>query len=284
MDKRHQTCNEYTNTNVENVLLLEKVSMKQAITNALLRLTALHLPFLRSQKNFTGDVVFSCNFNDREDFKNKFIIKNNEIYNTNPVLFLKEMVAFSPIGLVLSCKAQKGIYIHWDGTEREYTHVAGCITTWNGEDNKKFTHVGGTWIVKAKFPRTWAAVWLLHPDYYVPKISKNHIIPEIDLAECNNGIVDNVLHYGYHATRYSYKGMKHSVHKNDGKFHEYAITILKDGYDFYLDGILITKFRSNDTEFVAYNEPLYLILNNAVGNTYKDDYSEFIIQSVKVYK
>lgn len=256
--------------------------MKQEITNLLLRLTARVFPALRSRKNFSGKPVFECNFRNIADFNRKFIVKDKDIYN-NGVLFMQSMVHLSPDGLVLGCKKEPGTHIHYDGTPREFSHVAGCVTTWNGVNFNKFTKVGGTWVIRAKFPRTWAALWLLHPDYFVPKINKNHIIPEIDMAECNNGTVENVLHYGYLKNSYSYKGMKNKMHRADGKVHEYAVTILKNGYDFFLDGILITQFRSNDPEFIAYEQPLYLIMNNAVGYTLKDDYSEFIIESVKAY-
>lgn len=260
--------------------------MIQTISNIILRFSALYLSPLRSRKTFDADtLVFHCNFNDKKEFFQKFNVKDNVMYNNNPVLFKKEMVELTTTGeLKLKCERKHGTHIHWDGKPMPYTHISGCVNTWDGIDFSKFVHVGGTWVVKARFPRTWAALWLLHPDYFVPSINKKHIIPEVDFAECNNGTVDNVLHYGYKPDKYSYKGMKNSVHKNDGKFHEYAVTILSEGYDFYFDGMLVTQFRSKDEEFVAYNEPLYLIMNNAVGYTNKDNYSEFLIQSVKVYK
>ncbi|GAB1452934.1 hypothetical protein MASR2M47_29900 [Draconibacterium sp.] len=72
------------------------------------------------------------------------------------------------------------------------------------------------------------------------------------------------------------------IHKADGKLHQYAVEILPDGYNFYLDSYLTTKFRSNDPEFVS-NEPKYLIINNAVSKgTFEE--SEFFVKSVKVYK
>ncbi|GAB1452933.1 hypothetical protein MASR2M47_29890 [Draconibacterium sp.] len=61
-----------------------------------------------------------------------------------------------------------------------YYWKTGCLTTWNHSGG--FTQSGGTWVVEAIFPRTWAALWLLHPDYFVSSTGKNHIIPEIDFA------------------------------------------------------------------------------------------------------
>ena len=51
---------------------------------------------------------------------------------------------------------------------------------------------------------------------------------------------------------------------------------------FYIDEIMTAKFESGDPEFTS-DFPSYLILNNA-GNEYSEDYTEFIIRSVKVYQ
>jgi hypothetical protein len=125
-------------------------------------------------------------------------------------------------------------------------------------------------------------LWLLHPDYLVAETGKYHITPEIDFAECNQKGIDNVVHYGFDKDRYSTKGKINSVHKADGKLHQYAVEILSDGYNFYYDGYLTTKFRSNEPDFVS-NEPKYLIINNAVASGTLEE-SVFFIKSVKVFK
>jgi hypothetical protein len=252
--------------------------MNEKLQNIYYSVTAQFFKFLREKTKFNGKVTFECSFNSLEEVKSKFHISDNEFYNENDILFSEDMVSVEN-GLKIRCISETGKATTWQRTG-VYHWKTGCLKTWI--KNGGFTQSGGTWVVEAIFPRTWAALWLLHPDYFVQSIGKNHIIPEIDFAECNNKRIDNVAHYGYDKDRYSNKGKINHVHKADGKLHEYAVEILADGYNFYLDGYLTTKYRSNDPEFVS-NEPKYLVINNAVAEgAYVE--SEFIIKSVKVYK
>lgn len=240
--------------------------------------TADRFRFLRTKKVFKGNVTFECYFRSIQDMKSKFHISDNEFYNQHEILFSEKMVALDN-GVKIRCIKETGKATTWERTGF-YHWKTGCLKTWNKSGG--FTQSGGTWVVEAIFPQTWAALWLLHPDYFVSIIGKNHIIPEIDFAECNRKGIDNVVHYGYDKDRYSTKGKLNSVHKADGKLHQYAVEILPDGYNFYCDGYLTTKFRSKDPEFVS-NEPKYLIINNAVANGALEE-SVFFIKSVKVYK
>ena len=249
----------------------------EKLINLYYRLTARHYRFLRKKKTFKGTISFECDFKSPDDIKNKFHITDNEFYK-NDILFSAEMVSISD-GLTIKCIKETGQATTYQGTG-VYNWKTGCLTTWNKTGG--YTHSGGTWIIEAIFPETWAALWLLHPDYFVPSTGREHIIPEIDLAECNQKIIDNVVHYGYDVNRYSTKGKLNHVHKADGKLHQYAVEILPDGYKFYLDGYLTTKFKSKDPEFVS-NQPKYLVINNAVKEGVKEE-SRFYVKNVRVIR
>jgi len=250
----------------------------EKLFNAWYSLTANHLHFLKTKKTFKGQVTFECNFQSMPDLKSKFHITDNEFYNQHEVLFTEDMVIVEN-GLKIKCIKETGTRTTYQRTG-VYHWRTGCLQTWNKSGG--FTQSGGTWVVEAIFPRTWAALWLLHPDYFISKTGKYHIVPEIDFAECNQKAIDNVVHYGYDVNRYSTRGKLNHVHKPDGKLHQYAVEILRDGYNFYLDGYITAKFRSRDPEFVS-NQPKYLIINNAVGNGVNEE-SVFFVKSVKVYK
>lgn len=252
--------------------------MGEKLSNTWYSFTAQYMRFLRSKKVFKGNVAFECNFRSMEEVRSKFHITDNEFYNENEILFSDDMVT-AENGLVIKCIKETGKTTTWQRTGI-YHWRTGCLKTWDKSGG--FTQSGGTWVVEAVFPRTWAALWLLHPDYFVAEIEKNHITPEIDFAECNQKGIDNVVHYGYDKDRYSTKGKINNVHKADGKLHQYAVEILHDGYNFYCDGYLTTKFRSREPDFVS-NQPKYLVINNAVSAAVQEE-SMFYIKSVKVFK
>lgn len=243
-----------------------------------------NLRFLLKKTNFTGEILFECKFNDLADFNAKFYVTDNEFYGENRVFFVKEMVELMPGGgLKIKCQRRTGMATTWEKTAI-YHWISGCVTTWNKDKERKHVTIPyGIWIVDAIFPDTWAALWLLKPDYFVPSIRKEHIIPEIDFAENNGNGIDNVVHYGFSPSKYTTKGHLRKMHSQDGKLHQYAVEMLENGYNFYLDGYLINEFRSKDPEFVS-SQPNYLLMNNAIKGAFKEDYSELIIKSVKVLK
>lgn len=238
------------------------------------------------QKEFTGEVTYYRDFTKDEyyfnDLKNDFHLIDNEFYNQYPVLFDKNLINISPDGLKFICIKNHGKIETWQRAGF-YDFKSAMVTTWN-HDKTFFTQVGGTWILEAKFPTSWAALWLLHTDYYSEKKGSNVITPEVDFAECNLGMIENVVHYGIDPERYSTKGKSGNVMKPDGKFHQFAVSIVTGGYDFYLDGYLMNSFRSKDPEFTAHEQPYYLIINNAPSFKDNTDYSELIIRSIKVLK
>jgi hypothetical protein len=219
-------------------------------------------------KTFEGETTFSCDFKNESDLS-KFTISDNEDYNNGIVAFIKEMVSVDPNkGLVLKSQKQAG---KW---------VAGCIKT-----EQTFTQKNGTWIFNANFPDSWSAIWLLRPGYFVPSINRDHIIPEIDIAENNGGKIDNCVHYGYplNPNIYRLHGRVKKMHKPDGKFHEYTVQFKEKGYDFYLDGKLKNRMRSNDPEFVA-DQPCYMLINNAWSDRHPEIETEFVVRNLKVLK
>lgn len=236
----------------------------------------------RILRQVTQQPLFECDFSSAEEVLEKFRIVDNEFYNENPILFRSDMVEIRSEGLVIKCVKEKGTATTWQKTG-EYEWVSGCLTTWDKDSTwNRFTHAYGTWVVEAMFPNTWAALWLLHPDYYVEEIGKNHIIPEVDFAENNGRGIENVVHYGWDKEKYSTNERIRFMQEFDGKFHQYAVTILPDGYIFYLDGIQVNSFRSKDPAFTS-DQPKYLLINNAVKPPYEQE-SEFIVRSVKFYR
>ncbi len=226
--------------------------------------------------------LFECYFDSVEELTDNFKIVDKEFYNENPVLFRADMVELRPEGLVIKCIKEAGEITTWQKSGN-YNWICGCLTTWDKDSTwNRFYQPYGIWEVEAVFPRTWAALWLLHPDYFVPEIGKTHIIPEVDFAENNGrGGIENVVHYGWHPDKYATNERLRQMHPYDGKVHKYAVRVLPDGYMFYLDGILVNSFRSKEPSFSS-DQPKYLIMNNAVKAPYMEE-SEFLIKSVKFY-
>jgi hypothetical protein len=263
--------------------------MKLMLKTKTKKLLLLLLPFVllgcspKLMQTINQEPVFECYFNSVEELQEKFYIVDNEFYNENPVLFRADMLEITSEGLVIQCKKEQGTATTWQKTG-EYHWVSGCIATWNKDSTwNRFARAGGTWVIEAVFPETWAALWLLHPDYYVEETGKNHIIPEVDIAENNGrGAIENIVHYGWHSEKYALFERLRKMHPYDGKMHEYAVRILPDGYLFYLDGRMVNSLRSTDPSFSS-NQPKYLIINNAAKAPYLQE-SEFVIKSVKYYR
>jgi len=219
-------------------------------------------------------LLYTNNFETLNDFD----VHDKEFYNDNWVWFSKDKIHLTNNGLSISCDYDRKVHTSWQGT-RMALYSSGMVSTRN-----KVMFPNGLWIVNAKTCRSWCAIWLLKNDYNVEGYEKKQIIPEIDIVEAfgNKGYVKQTVHYGYSDTRYKTKWQGTSdLFKCDNKFHDYGVECLPNGYNFYIDGILTSKFRSTDPEFVS-NEPNYLILNNA-ADVIKEN-TEFVIKSIKFYE
>jgi hypothetical protein len=212
-----------------------------------------------------------------------FEVRDREFYNDNPVWFSRDAVYLSDDGVHIRCYYDPKTHTSWQGT-RNCTHTSGMITT---RDSYAFSN--GVWVVNAKSCESWCAIWLLKKDRLVPMYTRTQITPEIDLLEIlnKNHRVQHGIAYGYSDIVYRTKGIGSNsipiaMIKCDNQFHEYAVELLSDGYKFYIDGILTTRFVSDDPEFVT-DSPNYLLLNNA-SDQYTTKNTEFIVQSVKFYQ
>lgn len=216
-------------------------------------------------------------FSDDMKTLDNFTIKDNEFYNDNDVWFTKDMVEIVPEGICLHLKKDWQVHETWQG-KRRTKWKAGMIDT-----TGKVEQSLGVWVVETNNCDSWPAIWLLKNAREVIGHTKKTIIPEIDVMEVIKHKVRHTLHYGYVDTdEYRKTGTGSSIFKFDNLFHEFAVELLPDGYDFFIDGYLSATFRSEDPEFVTL-DPNFLILNNA-GDRWTANETKFIIKSVKVYK
>lgn len=116
----------------------------------------------------------------------------------------------------------------------------------------------------------------------IPENKRAQITPEIDIVETIQGKFRHTVHYGYAEYVYRRTSTGSSICKADNQFHEFGVDILKNGYDFYIDGIRTAELRSADPEFVS-RDPSYLIINNA-AHPYSTEDTEMVIKSIKIYK
>lgn len=206
-----------------------------------------------------------------------FIIKDGEFYNNNDVWFSKDKVSTNNLyDLVIDCEYQPGTHESWQG-KRDTNWISGMVET-------PVLINYGTWIIEAKLPKSWPAIWLLRERHNNPE-GVSTITPEVDIMEVIHGNFQHTIHFSPDSKHYSTDGRNNKL-KYDDKFHEFAVDLRKDGYDFYIDGILTGRFRGKGN--IVDDSRLYLILNNAanrgdtdhkVGDNYRME-----VRSVRVYK
>lgn len=217
-------------------------------------------------------LVFEDNFKNLDNFT----IKDQDFYNDNPIWLSKDTLVLTGEGLKITCKKEVATHTSWQGT-RETKWVTGMIDTYG-----KFEHSNGLWLITAKLNDSWPAIWLLKVGRLIPGYERGQITPEVDIVETIKGKFRHTIHYGYSDIVYRRTSTGTAIIKSDNEFHEFGVDILKNGYDFYIDGILTGEFRSNDPEFVT-ESPNFIILNNA-AHPYSTKDTEMIIKSIKVYK
>lgn len=219
-------------------------------------------------------LVFEDKFNSLDNFN----VKNGEFYNDNDVWFNKEMVLLTDSGLVIKCVKDTSEHETWQG-RRITNWTSGMIDTYN-----KVEFSGGLWIINAKLNSLWPAIWLLKVGYIPDGFTRGTIIPEVDIVETIHNKFRHTVHWGYSNDPSIYRLYEtgENVKIWDDKFHNFAVDILSNGYDFYIDGIMTASFRSDNPQFVS-DQKSYLIINNAATS---EDYTEedIVIKSIKFYR
>jgi beta-glucanase (GH16 family) len=158
--------------------------------------------------------------------------------------------------------------------------------------SKNFTY--GYFAIRSKNPSgpaTWPAWWLT---------GKNNWPPEIDIFEMygkSTGDAVNTqtmtVHTGKVETHTKQMMMKklRVSEDTDSAFHIYACLWTPKKIDFYTDGIKVKSIRFNRWMAQFYQEPMFLVLNNALENTYipqliesGNKTSDFQVDWVQVYQ
>ena len=168
-------------------------------------------------------------------------------------------------------------------------YSVGVVNTFHSQN---FTY--GYFAVRSKNPTgpaTWPAWWLT---------GKNNWPPEIDIFEMYgkaNGKSVNTqtmtVHTGKVETHTKQMMMKkiRVSEDTDTAFHIYACLWTPKKIDFYTDGIKVKSIRFNRWMAQFYQEPMFLVLNNGLENTYipqliesGNKTSDFQVDWVQVYQ
>jgi beta-glucanase (GH16 family) len=168
-------------------------------------------------------------------------------------------------------------------------YSVGVVNTFHSNN---FTY--GYFAVRSKNPSgpaTWPAWWLT---------GKNNWPPEIDIFEMygkSTGKDVNTqtmtIHTGKVETHTKQMMMKkiRVSEDTDSSFHIYSCLWTPKKIDFYTDGIKVKSIRLNRWMAQFLKEPMYLILNNALENTYipqliasGNKTSDFQVDWVQVYQ
>jgi beta-glucanase (GH16 family) len=117
-------------------------------------------------------------------------------------------------------------------------------------------------------PATWPAFWLT---------GKNNWPPEIDIFEMYGKKTGKsihrqtmALHFGKIETHTKTHLMKavNLIPDTDSAFHIYACLWTTDKVVFYTDGVPVRQIRMNKWMRQFYQEPMYMVVNNAVDHRY----------------
>lgn len=168
-------------------------------------------------------------------------------------------------------------------------YSVGVVNTFHSQN---FTY--GYFAVRSKNPSgpaTWPAWWLT---------GKNNWPPEIDIFEMYGKVTGKsintqtmTVHTGKIETHTKQMMMKklRVSEDTDSAFHIYACLWTPKKIDFYTDGNKVKSIRFNRWMAQFLKEPMYLVLNNALENTYipqliesGNKTSDFQVDWVKVYQ
>jgi beta-glucanase (GH16 family) len=153
-----------------------------------------------------------------------------------------------------------------------YDYTSGLISTGRtdaeGEREDRFSFTYGYVEVRAKLPKgqgLWPAIWLMPSDH----LSR----PEIDIMEML-GHAPDVLEMHYH---FEVNGEKRSLGQDrkvadlSADWHDFAVDWGPEAIIWYLDGKEVWRIEE---KAIISNEPMYLILNLAVGGEWPGDPDE----------
>ena len=168
-------------------------------------------------------------------------------------------------------------------------YSVGVVNTFHSQN---FTY--GYFAVRSKNPSgpaTWPAWWLT---------GKNNWPPEIDIFEMYGKVTGKsvntqtmTVHTGKVETHTKQMMMKkiRVSEDTDSSFHIYSCLWTPEKIDFYTDGIKVKSIRFNRWMAQFLKEPMYLVLNNALENSYipqliesGNKTSDFQVDWVKVYQ
>lgn len=196
--------------------------------------------------------------------------------------YLSSVVTHSPLtNLTLICyQVPHWVYTDYLGGKHPIYYEAGRVHTKGTYEQK-----GGAWLIRAKMPQSFPAIWLAPNPFIIEGYTREQIIPEVDIAEVIKGKIKQSVHWGYtNGPDYTKYSIGNDIFPTDNLFHDYGVKFVDNGYNFYIDGMLVTKYRSKNKEFVN-DKPYYLIINNAM-NQYSENnvYTELEIQYIKYFK
>jgi beta-glucanase (GH16 family) len=177
--------------------------------------------------------------------------------------YLPDNVWVEDGNLILEAREEK---VRGDG--ETYPYTSGMVTTGRtdpeGRDGDRFSLTYGYIEVRARIPSgkgLWPAVWLLPSDHTS--------VPEIDVMEVL-GHAPDTLEMHYHSRvdgDEQSDGTDVRVDDLSKDFHTYAVEWTENEIIWVLDGEEMWRF--SDRERVAdSNEPLYLLINLAVGGNW----------------
>ena len=168
-------------------------------------------------------------------------------------------------------------------------YSVGVVNTFHSQN---FTY--GYFAVRSKNPSgpaTWPAWWLT---------GKNNWPPEIDIFEMYGKVTGKsvntqtmTVHTGKVETHTKQMMMKkiRVSEDTDSSFHIYSCLWTPEKIDFYTDGIKVKSIRFNRWMAQFYQEPMFLVLNNGLENTYipqliesGNKTSDFQVDWVQVYQ
>ena len=168
-------------------------------------------------------------------------------------------------------------------------YSVGVVNTFH---SMNFTH--GFFAIRSKNPTgpaTWPAWWLT---------GKNNWPPEIDIFEMYGKATGDAVntqtmtvHTGKVETHTKQMMMKklRVSEDTDSLFHIYACLWTPKKINFYTDGVIVKSIRLNRWMAQFYQEPMFLVLNNALENTYIPDLiksgnktSDFQVDWVQVHQ